>query len=131
VRLLLDTHTLLWHAANDARLSRPAFRELSDPTNEFFLSMSTVWEVAIKSGLKKLTLALPFPVFIASAIEKYPLTLLPITFDDCTYYETLGFPLANHRDPFDRMIVTHTIRHGLTVVGNDSKLDAYGIPRLW
>jgi PIN domain nuclease of toxin-antitoxin system len=131
VKLLLDTHTLLWHAENDPRLGATALQLLSNSSNQFFLSMATVWEIAIKSGLKKLCLSKPFQEFITNSMINYPLTLLPISFDDCTFYETLGFPLPNHRDPFDRMLITHAFRQSLTIIGNDAKFDAYGISRLW
>jgi PIN domain nuclease of toxin-antitoxin system len=59
VKLLLDTHTFMWHADGDPRLSATVTALLVDPANELFLSMATVWEMAIKVGLKKLTLSAP------------------------------------------------------------------------
>jgi PIN domain nuclease of toxin-antitoxin system len=96
-----------------------------------FLSMATVWEIAIKAGLKKLTLSVSYAAFITRAITGYGLTVLPMTFDDCAAYEQLPFPDKQHRDPFDRMIVIHAVRNGLSVVGVDAAFDPYGITRLW
>jgi PIN domain nuclease of toxin-antitoxin system len=131
MKLLLDTHALLWYTDNDPRLSPAASRLLADPHNELSVSMATSWEIAIKVGLKKLSLSAPYSQYITQALSGLGITLLPISLDDCSYYETLPFPLANHRDPFDRMLITHAFRHGLTVVGNDAKFDAYGVTRLW
>ena len=131
MRLLLDTHTFLWHADGSSKISATATGLLVDPANELFLSMATVWEIAIKVGLKKLTLADPYIPFMNKAIIGYGLSVLPITFEDCAEYEVLRFPLPRHRDPFDRLIITHAKRHGLGVVGNDINFDAYGVTRLW
>ncbi len=90
-----------------------------------------MWELAIKVGLKKLSLSLPFVPFIPDALRSYGIFLLPITLDDCERYRQLPFPNPNHRDPFDRMIITHAVQNGLSIVGNDIALDAYGITRLW
>jgi PIN domain nuclease of toxin-antitoxin system len=131
VKLLLDTHTLLWHANSDAKLSATAAGLLADPTNELFFSMASAWETAIKVGLKKLVLSAPFVAFMTTAIAGYGITVLPITFGDCAEYEQLAFPDPKHRDPFDRLIVVHARRHGLSLVGADTAFDAYGITRFW
>lgn len=131
MKLLLDTHSFLWHASGDAQLSATAAALLVDPTNELFLSMATVWEIAIKTGLKRLTLAAPLASFMNRAVTGYGLTLLAVTFDDCTAYEQLPFPDQQHRDPFDRMIIVHAQRNGLSIVGRDAAFDSYGVTRLW
>ena len=59
MKLLLDTHTFLWHADGDPQMSSTATALLIDPANELFLSMATVWEIAIKMGLRKLSLSAP------------------------------------------------------------------------
>jgi PIN domain nuclease of toxin-antitoxin system len=131
VNLLLDTHTFLWHANGDPQMSSTAMALLIDPSNDLFLSMASVWEIAIKAGLRKLTLSSPFSTFITQAITGYGLTVLPISQDDCAGYEQLSFPDPQHRDPFDRMIVIHALHNGLTVVGVDGAFDRYGVPRVW
>lgn len=131
MKLLLDTHTVLWHADASPQMSPTATALLVDPTNELFLSMASIWEVAIKSGLKKLVLTGGFPGFLTKAINDYNLTVLPITFEDCVAFEQLPFPDPQHRDPFDRMIVVHARRNALSVVGVDTSFDPYGVPRLW
>jgi PIN domain nuclease of toxin-antitoxin system len=131
VRFLLDTHTFLWHAEGSPQMSPAATALLIDPANELFLSMATVWEVAVKTGLKKLILSAPYATFMTRAITGYGLNVLPMTFDDCAAYEQLPFPDKHHRDPFDRMIVVHALRNGLSLVGSDAAFDPYGVIRLW
>jgi PIN domain nuclease of toxin-antitoxin system len=131
VKLLLDTHTLLWHADGDPHMSGTATALLTDPANELYLSMASVWELAIKTGLGKLALSAPFSAFITRAITGYGLIVLPMTVEDCVAYEQLPFPDPHHRDPFDRMIIVHALRNGLSLVGVDVAFDPYGVPRLW
>ncbi len=131
MKLLLDTHTLLWHADGDPQMSATATALLIDPANELFLSMATVWEIAIKVGLRKLTLSASYILFMTRAITGYGLTLLPMTLDDCAAYEQLPFPTKQHRDPFDRMIIIHALRNGLSLVSIDAAFDPYGVTRLW
>jgi PIN domain nuclease of toxin-antitoxin system len=71
VKLLLDTHTFLWQATADARLSAVAASLLTDSTNELFISMASLWEIAIKAGLGKLVLTAPFLAFVNTAINGY------------------------------------------------------------
>ena len=131
MRLLLDTHTFLWLADGSPRLSATATGLLTDPANDLLLSMASVWEIAIKVNIGKLALASPYPAYIADAVSGYRLTLLPLVQDDCDFYSTLPFPHANHRDPFDRMLIVQSLRLGLPVVGVDANFDAYGVTRLW
>lgn len=131
MKLLLDTHTLLWHADGDPKMSVTATGLLTDPANELFLSMTSVWELAIKVGIGKLPLTAPLATYLTTAIDGYGLTVLPITFDDCIAYEALPFPDPQHRDPFDRMIIVHAQRNGLSVVGADIAFDPYAVSRLW
>jgi PIN domain nuclease of toxin-antitoxin system len=131
VRLLLDTHAFRWHADGNPQMSTNATALLIDPANELFLSIATVWEIAIKVGLKKLALSAPYVTFMTRAISGYELILLPMSLDDCAAYEQLPFPEKQHRDPFDRMIVIHALRNGLSLVSCDLAFDPYGVSRLW
>ncbi len=83
MNLLLDTYTFLWHADDDARMSVTATALLLDPANQLFLSTASVWENAIKVGLKKLVLSSPYVSFMARAITEYGLIMLDMTLDDC------------------------------------------------
>jgi PIN domain nuclease of toxin-antitoxin system len=114
-----------------ASLSATAAALVADPANHLHLSMASVWEIGIKVGLKKMGLSVPFATFLTTAVNGYGLIVLPITTDDCVSYEALPFPNPQHRDSFDRMIVIHALRHGLSVLGVDAAFDAYGVTRLW
>ncbi|MEI6324391.1 MAG: type II toxin-antitoxin system VapC family toxin [Gemmataceae bacterium] len=131
MKLLLDTHAFLWHADGSPQMSATATALAVDPANELFLSMASVWEIAIKVGMKKLTVSAPYVTFMTRAIAGYGVSVLPVMFDDCIAYERLPFPNKQHRDPFDRMIIIHALRDGLSIVGVDVSFDAYGITRLW
>lgn len=131
MNLLLDTHTLLWYADGSTRLSARAKALLDDPTNSLHLSMATLWEVAIKTGIGKLTLSSPYGTYMRSAISLFRLSVIPITLEDCESYSTLPFPSQTHRDPFDRLIIAHAMRHSLTIVANDPEFDSYGINQIW
>jgi PIN domain nuclease of toxin-antitoxin system len=131
MKLLLDSHTFQWHADGSPQMSARATTLLVDPANDLFLSMASVWEIAIKVGLMKLTLSSSYGHFMTKALSGYGVSVLPITFEDCVDYEALPCPLPKHRDPFDRLIITHCRRNGMSVVGTDVNFDAYGISRLW
>lgn len=130
MNLLLDSHTLLWLMQANPNLSNAASGLIADPANRLYLSMASIWEIGIKSGLGKMGLAVPFATFLNTAIDGYGLIVLPITMEDCIRFEQLPFPDKDHRDPFDRMIVVHALRDGLSVVGTDRAFDAYGVTRL-
>jgi PIN domain nuclease of toxin-antitoxin system len=131
VKLLLDTHAFLWHAEGDPQMSKTATALIVDPANALLLSMASVWEIAIKVGMKKLTLSAPYVTFMTRAINGYGIHVLPVTIDDCAAYEQLLLPNKHHRDPFDRMIIIHAQRNGLSLVGVDAAFDSYGLTRLW
>ena len=131
MNLLLDSHTLLWLMEGSPSLSAAATSHINDPLNRLYLSMASVWEIGIKSGIGKMGLHVPYATFLDTAINGYGLMVLTITTDDCIRYEQLPFPDSNHRDPFDRMIVVHAQSHGLTMLGVDVAFDLYGVPRLW
>ena len=131
MNLLLDSHTLLWLMEASPSLSPQAAALIADSANSLNLSMASLWEIAIKTGLGKLLLSVPFDEFVTTAVEGYELNLLPITTADCIRYRSLGSPHPNHRDPFDRMIVVQAQFHGLNILGVDSAFDAYGVSRLW
>lgn len=86
MNLLLDTHALLWLMEGNPNLSGTAATLLADPANRLYLSMASVWEMAIKIGLKKLTLSVPYSTFLTTAESGYGLILMPITTADCVSY---------------------------------------------
>jgi len=128
MRLLVDSHALLWALDNVSRLSRPAATAMQDPTNDLLLSAATLWEIAIKVGIRKLTLSLPYRQWIGKAISDLGLTILPITVDYADVQATLPW---HHRDPFDRLVIAQAQAEGISLVSADPLFDAYGITRIW
>jgi PIN domain nuclease of toxin-antitoxin system len=128
VRLLIDTHTLIWATDDPSKLSGAATKALLDPANDLLLSAATVWEMAIKIGQKKLTLSLPYRTWMEKAIADLRLALLPVT---VAYAERQADLPAHHKDPFDRMIIAQALVEGVGVVCCDVAFDAYGIMRVW
>jgi PIN domain nuclease of toxin-antitoxin system len=128
VSLLLDTHTALWYALGEARLSAAARAAIEAEAGQRFISPASYWEIAIKIRLGKYTLTVPFQEFWRGAIERCGYTILPIELRHAESLTTLPFV---HRDPFDRMIVAQALCDDLTLVGGDSVLDGYGVRRVW
>jgi PIN domain nuclease of toxin-antitoxin system len=123
---LLDTHTLIWFLENDPRLP-PATRTQIETTPTIFISIVSLWEIAIKANIGKLDLSFPFST-IAPNLISLGITELPITFNDLEIY--LSLPL-HHRDPFDRILIAQAMNHDLTFISQDAQIDAYSIQRLW
>ena len=131
MKLLLDTHTFFWLASGNSQLSERAKGLLSDSSNQLYLSVLSVWELSIKSGLGKLKLLVSLEEFTERAIQGYGLVMISVSQDDCVYYENLGFPDKTHRDPFDRMIICQSKRRDLTILGKDTVFDEYMVKRIW
>jgi PIN domain nuclease of toxin-antitoxin system len=123
---LLDTHTLIWFLENDCRLPA-ATRIQIETTPTIFVSIVSLWEIAIKANIGKLDLSFPFST-IAPNLISLGITELPITFKDLEIY--LSLPL-HHRDPFDRILIAQAMNHALTFISQDAQMDAYPIQRFW
>jgi PIN domain nuclease of toxin-antitoxin system len=121
VRLLLDTHVLLWAAASSRRLSREVRDLLEDGANEVYYSAASIWEIAIKSSLGRKDFRLD-PVILATALPDMGLIELPVSAAHAAGVSKL--PLF-HRDPFDRLLVAQSITEPLTLVSNDAILGRY------
>ncbi|MFH1737753.1 MAG: type II toxin-antitoxin system VapC family toxin [bacterium] len=128
MRLLIDTHALLWFIWDHTKLSTKARDLMADGNNDLLLSTATLWEIAIKISLGKLTLAEPYEIFMDSAVDAYDLSLLPITVKHASVLTDLPF---HHRDPFDRLLVSQAIAEETPLVSGDATLDAYSIARVW
>lgn len=128
MRLLLDSHTLIWAADDRTRLAPVAQSLLDDPTHDCLMSVATLWEVGIKFSLGRLRLSLPYRQWIEGAITDLDLFILPITLDHAE--RQVGLPW-HHRDPFDRLLVAQSLVEGVPLVSADATLDAYGVARLW
>jgi PIN domain nuclease of toxin-antitoxin system len=128
VRVLLDTHTLLWAVDDPARLGPSAASTLRDLANDLLVSAATVWELAIKVGLHKLTLSQPYRLWMNQALADLGAAVLPITVE---YADTLAALPEHHRDPFDRLQIAQALVEGVPIVSADQQFDPYGVRRIW
>ena len=120
MRLLLDTHIVLWVLSDDRRL-RPTTRELLRAADERFVSAVSAWEIAIKTAAGKLRA----PLDIEDAIVESGLRPIPMAFSDVAELSALP---RHHADPFDRMLVAQARARGLTVLTHDRQLTSYDVP---
>jgi PIN domain nuclease of toxin-antitoxin system len=128
MKYLLDTHAFLWFIWNDARLSAIAASVIEAVENEIYLSLASVWEIAIKVSLGKLTLARPLPVFLPDQLQRNGFILL--TPELPSVYQVASLPF-HHRDPFDRMIASQCLIEEMPLLSGDVIFDTYGVNRIW
>jgi PIN domain nuclease of toxin-antitoxin system len=124
--MLIDTHTLLWFLDDDSRLPASTKQRIEN-AETVLVSIVSLWEIAIKVNIGKLTLKTPF-ISIQQNLNTLGIDIAPITFADTETY--LSLPL-HHRDPFDRILVAQAINRNLILVSRDAHLDAYPIQRQW
>ncbi len=122
MRLLLDTHTVLWWLELDARLGRKALARLEDADSALYVSIASLWEIAIKHNAGKIEIN---AATVASWLPAARVTTIPVLLTHLTAYESL--PL-HHRDPFDRLILAQALVEGATIVTNDAAILQYGVP---
>jgi PIN domain nuclease of toxin-antitoxin system len=128
MRLLLDTHTLIWFFTGNTKISNQARGFIENQDNEKLLSTASVWEMAIKQSTGKLSFHLPLEVFIKQQLSLNDFNLLEIKIDHLAVVATLPF---HHRDPFDRLLIAQSIVEKIPILSVDSAFDAYPIERLW
>lgn len=128
MRLLLDSHALIWAVDDPSKLGQQAENLLRDANNELLMSAGTVWELAIKVGLGKLSLSQPFRQWMAKAITDLGVVILPIMVEHADEQSKLP---KYHGDPFDRLLVAQARIEGLTIVSVDAVFDQYGAARIW
>lgn len=128
MRLLLDTHAVIWWVDQDHLLTPTAHSAIADPSNDLLLSAATVWEIAIKVGLGKLSLSLPYKQWMSKAIADIGVTVLPITVE---YADVQAGLPKHHGDPFDRLMIAQATVEMVPIVSADAAFDSYGVTRIW
>jgi PIN domain nuclease of toxin-antitoxin system len=128
VKLLLDTHVLIWWTSSSEKLSESVYSLLSDSDNTLKFSIASIWEIQIKLQLGKLTLNSSLASLIENQQRVNNLQLLPIEL--VHIYALAGLP-NHHRDPFDRILIAQAIVEKIPIVSIDSVFDAYPSERLW
>lgn len=128
MRVLLDTHALLWWINDDSRLSEEAREILSDGDNELLFSVASGWEMAIKIGLGKLTVTGELGSYLSKRLTENAIEVLPIKLKHAVGVTEL--PLY-HRDPFDRLLVSQALHEMLVLLSSDPQLARYPAQVVW
>lgn len=128
MRLLIDTHALIWFCEGNPALSTTARAAMEDGANARFISHATPWEMAIKLSLGKLQLQVDFGAIFPGVLKANGFEMLPPSDE---HYRAL-IPLHRHHgDPFDRLLIVQATVEGLTVITCEPQFPAYGVPLLW
>ncbi|NWF60748.1 MAG: type II toxin-antitoxin system VapC family toxin [Fischerella sp.] len=127
MKLLIDTHTFLWFINDSPQLSADA-KALLESEVDVLLSAASLWEIAIKTSLGKLTLPDPYDKFIPQQVTLNDLEILPISMAHLAVVARLPF---HHRDPFDRLLIAQAMVEQVSIVSADAVFDSYTINRTW
>ncbi len=128
MKLLLDTHVIIWASDEPLKLSQNARTALRDVDNDLYISAATIWELSIKVGIGKLSLSGSYRPWLIEAITTLGLGVLPVTIDVGERQTLLP---RHHGDPFDRWLVAQSFHEAMPIVSADTAFDAYGVVRLW
>jgi PIN domain nuclease of toxin-antitoxin system len=128
LRILLDTHALLWMVSSSERLSGAAREAIAEETNDLCFSIAGYWELAIKQSLGKLELAAGWEDLLPQEITRNRIDWLAI--EPKHVHEVVALPWI-HRDPFDRLMVAQARVEGLSIISRDRSLSEYGVPIIW
>jgi PIN domain nuclease of toxin-antitoxin system len=118
VKVLLDTHALLWWLAEDETLSTKARQVIASPKTTVYVSAASAWEIAIKKAIGKLQA----PDDLVAALSANRFQHLPVTIEHALYAGALP---RHHDDPFDRMLVAQALLEKLTIITRDKSIPAY------
>jgi PIN domain nuclease of toxin-antitoxin system len=127
MRYLLDTHTLIWFIEGDLSLPSKVKKEITNVSNDCYLSIASLWEIAIKLNIGKLEFSFSFDN-IEDFLSANKIQILPITF---LHLQRLTNLNLIHRDPFDRLIISQAIAENLTILTKDNNIQQYPVKYLW
>ncbi len=126
MKLLIDTHILLWHLEDNHKQSETVKKELQDSSNQIFISQASIWEMSIKISLGKLKIPVPLEDLLFH-LERSAWAILPIQNKDILRLLDLTY---HHSDPFDRIIAAQCLNQELTLITKDSIFELYGVTTL-
>ena len=126
MRLLLDTHALIWWLTDNARLSAAARAAIAEENNQVFVSACSGYEIAYKQERGRLLSPLPFPISVL--LRRAFLTPLPISVE---HAEAAGRLPGPHRDPWDRLMMAQALAEECHMVTVDRVFSDYRVPVLW
>jgi PIN domain nuclease of toxin-antitoxin system len=126
MKVLLDTHALLWALSDQSKLSERVQRLL--PQADTWFSVASLWEILIKAHIGKITLPKPTGAFVMSKLQVNGVRLLQITPDHVLRVELLP---DHHRDPFDRMLIAQSMEENIPLVTADRIFARYPVELIW
>ena len=124
MKLLLDANAFLWWRDDAQQLSPRVADAIRDRSNDIFVSVVSLWEIAIKRSIGKLRFLDDF----AEVIAEEEFNLLPVSYAHLRSFENLP---RHHRDPFDRMLIAQAVADELPIATNDTMFPRYGVNILW
>jgi PIN domain nuclease of toxin-antitoxin system len=128
MKLLLDTHALLWFIGNDPQLSASARQIIEDRQHDKFVSAASLWEIVVKLSLRKLKLPRSFGEIFPQQLEVNGFELLPIS---CLQLNQLVALPFHHHDPFDRLLIAQALADDMTIITRDTEFPKYQAKILW
>ena len=128
MKVLVDTHTLLWAFLHDHRLTSKAKQILTSDEHELFFSLVSLWEIAIKIKTGKLNTIGSSVAYIRDEMDAYGMSLLPIRYEHILQLESLPH---HHSDPFDRLLTAQALTEPLPILTGDRAFANYGIKLVW
>ena len=128
MRVLLDTHALLWWLSDDAALTRSARRTIADTKNTLIVSAASAWEIATKVRLGRLPSANDLAADFSGHLDRDGFELLAISAEHGIRAGLLPGP---HKDPFDRMLIAQAQAENMPIITNETIFESYGVRRIW
>jgi PIN domain nuclease of toxin-antitoxin system len=127
MNLLLDTHAFIWFLDGDRNLSIKARKYIENPANVNFISIASLWEIAIKVSIDRMKLAGPYEKIIEQIYDN-GFDIMPVKFEHTLLISKMDF---HHRDPFDRLIISQALSENFTIISKDKCFDVYKVKRIW
>ncbi len=124
MRLLIDSHALVWWREGSRALTTAARDSIADPANDVLVSIAGLWELAIKEASGKLKL----PADLETIVVEERFSVLAINFDHLRRLKALP---RHHRDPFDRMMIAQALAEGIPIATGDRAFARYGVQIVW
>jgi PIN domain nuclease of toxin-antitoxin system len=128
MRILLDTHAFLYFISGGAELSPVARAAIENPNHQRFLSVASLWEIAIKVSIQKLEVGMTMSELVSREVRGNAIDVLHIEPQHLDYLSSLPF---HHKDPFDRLMIAQSFSEDIPLVTKDSAFGAYGVRMIW
>lgn len=127
MRFLIDTQILVWLIIESKKIPTKILNILENPENEILVSSVSIWEIAIKISINKLSL--PFELkYIINVIEKMNIKILEINIEHLINVAELPF---HHKDPFDRLLISQSMIENISIISSDSSFQNYKVDVIW